>query len=189
MTEALTRACGADPAVLRETWEGERLREYAHRTPPRRPVADRPPAPSHGDPKAAARMALKAALSTLHLRAGRPDVRQLATATDYRLTQARITALLTGTDATTWDDLRTLVDVLAGDRAYFRPLYTASTASTTPAGPEPATTPDTPDTPQAGLEQHEARVRRRRVMAAEVARLAAASGDPAPDLPHRRLSA
>ncbi|MGF1427495.1 helix-turn-helix domain-containing protein [Kitasatospora sp. LaBMicrA B282] len=178
LTEAIALACDADPKVLRELWEAERLREFEHRTAPNRPgTRTQPHPPTTGssrtrapkDDPAAARTALQAALSTLHLRAGRPSHRRLAAATDYRLTQDRISTILDGTTAVAWDDLAVLVDVLAGERAYFQPLHAAATGQ---GGAEGRSTPSpalrhAPESIMSAAD-HRAQILHRRARAARV---------------------
>lgn len=116
MTERFARACGADSAVLRRTWETERLRESP---------TEGAPAPA-GPPEHVARQ-LKSALRTLHVRAGLPAGHEIAAASDWRLRTAQVIDILTGTGTTvTWPAMRMLVLVLGGDETYFASLWQAA---------------------------------------------------------------
>jgi hypothetical protein len=133
-TASIATACGGDPALLRELWEGERLRQYGspRGTGAPTPVLDwEPPVALHH---------LLSALGTLRVRAGSPRAVDIAAASP-KLTAGQVEPMLTGYDLSDWQRLAELVDVLGGDPGYFEPLWRA--AAITGSAPAPQTPPAT----------------------------------------------
>ncbi|MER8188186.1 helix-turn-helix transcriptional regulator [Kitasatospora sp. NPDC094015] len=128
LTERFAKACGADPAILRNVWESERLREP-------QPADHLPTAPADLTPEDGMRH-LRSALLTLHVRAGKPTAYEIAVASRWQLHPDEVTALLSDSALDDWHQLLSLLRILGGDRAYFRPLWDA-------AHPEPELTEET----------------------------------------------
>ncbi|WP_236246934.1 helix-turn-helix transcriptional regulator [Streptomyces sp. CC210A] len=105
-TCAITRACGADPEVLRRVWED----------------AD---AQRHTDPPPTG---LDAALRYLHTRAGKPTPWAIAVTSGHALTPQEVSGLLDGTHLTDWDQVHRLVLILDGVPEYFEPLWKEANA-------------------------------------------------------------
>ncbi|MEU6175822.1 helix-turn-helix transcriptional regulator [Streptantibioticus parmotrematis] len=129
LAEKLARACGADPVILRQVWESERLADRDEHP------AAAPPTPDDLNATDACTQ-LTASLRTLHIRAGRPASHIIATTTHWRLSSEQVDALLEGED-TDWERTKTLVHILGGDISYFESLHQAvpQPAPTTPPPP------------------------------------------------------
>jgi hypothetical protein len=108
--EAIAKACGADPVILRRVWQDAEARR------------DRGTRPH----------TLDSALRYLHLRAGSPTPWAVATKSGI-LSKEEITGLLDGTSVPDWETVELLVQVLEGEPAFFRPLWEKTTACHTPA--------------------------------------------------------
>ncbi|MEU5048996.1 helix-turn-helix transcriptional regulator [Streptomyces sp. NPDC021096] len=123
LTERFAIACGADPAVLRQVWETERLRDTVAVAAP---VVASPGGVIAGQDRLLGPARLLAALRTLHVRAGQPTAYDIAVATRWRLSSDRVTTMLEGTQPAEWDDVAALLHVLGGPLDYFRPLWEAA---------------------------------------------------------------
>ncbi|MEU7135013.1 helix-turn-helix transcriptional regulator [Streptomyces sp. NPDC046261] len=123
LTERFAIACGADPAVLRQVWETERLRDTAAVAAP---VVATPGEIIADQDRLLGPARLLAALRTLHVRAGQPTAYDIAVATRWRLSSDRVTTMLEGTQPAEWDDVAALLHVLGGPLDYFRPLWEAA---------------------------------------------------------------
>ncbi|MEU1309086.1 helix-turn-helix domain-containing protein [Streptomyces cinnamoneus] len=154
LTERFAIACGADPAVLRQVWETERLRDTATVAAP--VVVAKPGEIVADQGRLLGPARLLAALRTLHVRAGQPTAYDIAVATRWRLSADRVTALLEGTQPAEWDDLVALLHVLGGPLDYFGPLWEAATQQPDahapgqqPPGPvrQPEPSPESPADP------------------------------------------
>ncbi|MGW5609360.1 helix-turn-helix domain-containing protein [Streptomyces sp. NPDC003753] len=111
LTRKFAHACGADPEVLRTVWESEKLSQKC-----REPVPD-PDAP----PLPAAEQ-LRAAVHTLHLRAGRPAPSDIAVASRWVLTASTVASILEGTVLPPRNVLQKFVLLLGGDVDHFTQL-------------------------------------------------------------------
>lgn len=112
LTHKFAQACGADPDVLRTVWESEKLSDK-----------DRDPAPADPDaPALPAADRLRAAVHTLHLRAGRPAPSDVAVASRWLLSTSAVASILEGTLLPHPDVLATFVRVLGGDVLHFSRL-------------------------------------------------------------------
>ncbi|MFD7407773.1 helix-turn-helix domain-containing protein [Streptomyces sp. NPDC059866] len=111
LTRKFAQACGADPEVLRTVWESEKLSQKSRDLPP---DPDEPPLP------AAER--LRAAVHTLHLRAGRPAPYDVAVASRWLLSASAVASILEATILPHHDVLETFVRVLGGDVDHFKQL-------------------------------------------------------------------
>ncbi|MFH8894507.1 helix-turn-helix domain-containing protein [Streptomyces sp. NPDC017949] len=109
LTKKFARACGADPDVLRTVWESEKSRS----TEP--PPDEEPPMP--------AAVRLHQAVRTLHARAGRPGSQDVALASRWTLSVSDVASVSEGSQIPRWRVLKTVVDLLGGDRDYFRKLW------------------------------------------------------------------
>ncbi|MCY0954117.1 helix-turn-helix domain-containing protein [Streptomyces sp. H27-S2] len=113
LTQRFARACGADPDVLRTVWETERLSDKA-----------RDPEPAQEkDHLQPATVRLRAALNTLHTKAGRPAPYDIVVASHWTLEVPQIAALLEGERIPGWDVIQAFVQLLAGDTGYFKHLW------------------------------------------------------------------
>ncbi|MFJ8546683.1 helix-turn-helix domain-containing protein [Streptomyces sp. NPDC093586] len=111
LTRRFAQACGADPEVLRAVWESEKLR-YKTGTP----------ATSPDTAAMTAAEQLRAAIHTLHLRAGRPAPNAIAVASRWVLTTGTVASLLEATVLPPRDVLHTFVQLLGGDTDHFNQL-------------------------------------------------------------------
>ncbi|MFF5257052.1 helix-turn-helix domain-containing protein [Streptomyces leeuwenhoekii] len=112
LTRKFAQACGADPDVLRTVWESEKLSSK-----------DRDPDPPDPDaPALPAVERLRAAVHTLHLRAGRPAPSDVAVASRWLLSTSAVASILEGTLLPHPDILTTFVRVLGGDVPHFSRL-------------------------------------------------------------------
>ncbi|MEU0184330.1 helix-turn-helix transcriptional regulator [Streptomyces sp. NPDC006207] len=121
ITERFARACGADPAVLREVWESEQLRRRPSRDP-----AGEIDSLAGISTRTQALQRLMAALRTLHVRAGQPSARQISRASQWGLQPSQVTSILDGAEPCDWPTLLRLLDVLGGSPTYFHPLWLAA---------------------------------------------------------------
>ncbi|MFI1608072.1 helix-turn-helix domain-containing protein [Streptomyces griseofuscus] len=112
MTRSFALVCGADPEILRTVWESEKLRQRGG--DPLASVPDTPVLP------AADR--LRAAIRTLHLRAGRPAAIDIAAASNRVLSSAAVASLLEAADLPHPGALETFVRVLGGNSDHFMDL-------------------------------------------------------------------
>ncbi|GGV80699.1 helix-turn-helix domain-containing protein [Streptomyces thermoviolaceus] len=115
LTRKFAHACGADPDVLRTVWESEKLR---CRTPGPHPDPD----PDPGAPPLPAAERLRAAIHTLHVRAGRPAPSDIAVASRWLFTAGTVASLLECTILPPRDLLQNLVLLLGGDVDHFTQL-------------------------------------------------------------------
>lgn len=113
LTRKFAHACGADPDVLRTVWESEKL---SCRTP--WPHSD----PDPGTPPLPAAERLRAAIHTLHVRAGRPAPSDIAVASRWLFTAGTVASLLEGTVLPPRDLLQNFVLLLGGDVDHFTQL-------------------------------------------------------------------
>ncbi|MFH8939470.1 helix-turn-helix domain-containing protein [Streptomyces griseosporeus] len=111
LTRKFAHVCGADPDVLRTVWESEKLSD---RSPWPEPDPDAPPLPAAEQ--------LRAAIRTLHLRAGRPAPSDIAVASRWLLTAGTIASLLECTVLPPRDLLQNFVLLLGGDVDHFTQL-------------------------------------------------------------------
>ncbi|GGZ21738.1 hypothetical protein GCM10010300_76810 [Streptomyces olivaceoviridis] len=111
LTRKFAHACGADPEVLRTVWESEKL---SHKC--------REPLPEPDTPSLPAAEQLRAAVRTLHLRAGRPAPNDIAVASRWVLTAGTVASLLEGTVLPPHDVLQSFVRLLGGDVDHFARL-------------------------------------------------------------------
>ncbi|MDL5206358.1 helix-turn-helix transcriptional regulator [Streptomyces sp. ALI-76-A] len=109
MTRKFAQACGADPDVLRTVWETEKLSQKYRE--PDTPDPDAPPMPATEQ--------LRAAIHTLHLRAGRPAPSDIAVASRWLLSASAVASILETTVLPHRDVLTTFVRVLGGDVDHF----------------------------------------------------------------------
>ncbi|MGW1364884.1 helix-turn-helix domain-containing protein [Streptomyces chartreusis] len=112
LTRKFAQACGADPQVLRTVWESEKLSQKS--LDPAAVDPDEPPMP------AAER--LRAAVHTLHLRAGRPAPSDVAVASRWLLSAGAVASILETTVLPHPDVLGAFVRVLGGDVDHFTQL-------------------------------------------------------------------
>jgi transcriptional regulator with XRE-family HTH domain len=112
LTRKFAQACGADPVVLRTVWETEKLSEKSRE--PAAPDPDAPPLPAAEQ--------LRAAVRTLHLRAGRPAPSDIAVASRWLLSASAVASILESTILPHRDVLKTFVRVLGGDVDHFNQL-------------------------------------------------------------------
>ncbi|MFF2386327.1 helix-turn-helix domain-containing protein [Streptomyces sp. NPDC058108] len=139
LTRKFARACGADPEVLRTVWESEKLSQKDRET-----ITDPDDAPL------SARERLRAAVQTLHLRAGRPAPSDVAVASRWLLSTSAVASVLDAPSLTHQAVLETFVRVLGGDTDHFHQLLDKARAEnpreqqlvTHPSAPTP-TTPTT----------------------------------------------
>ncbi|MET9125055.1 helix-turn-helix transcriptional regulator [Streptomyces sp. NPDC004528] len=139
LTRKFARACGADPEVLRTVWESEKLSQKDRET-----ITDPDDAPL------SARERLRAAVQTLHLRAGRPAPSDVAVASRWLLSTSAVASILDAPALTHQAVLETFVRVLGGDTDHFHQLLDKARAEnpreqqllTHPSTPTP-TTPTT----------------------------------------------
>ncbi|MEV8597622.1 helix-turn-helix transcriptional regulator [Streptomyces sp. NPDC052012] len=111
LTRKFAQACGADPEVLRAVWETEKLRLKS---------SDRAIVPDTDGQTAAEH--LRAAIRTLHLRAGRPTAGDIAVASRWALTAGAVASLLEATVLPPRGVLHTFVRLLGGDIRHFDQL-------------------------------------------------------------------
>ncbi|MEU9352391.1 helix-turn-helix transcriptional regulator [Streptomyces griseoloalbus] len=111
LTRRFAQACGADPEVLRTVWESEKLR-YKTGAPASSPDTAAMTAAEH----------LRAAIHTLHLRAGRPAPSAIAVASRWVLTTGTVASLLEATVLPPRDVLHTFVQLLGGNTEHFSQL-------------------------------------------------------------------
>jgi transcriptional regulator with XRE-family HTH domain len=140
LTRKFAHTCGADPEVLRTVWESEKLRYKAsdhHTKAPDTPVL-------------AAAERLRAAIHTLHLRAGRPTPIDVAVASRWVLTAGAVASLLEAAVLPPPEVLHTFVQLLGGDTDHFHQLLhdahhetTPTTALQSPPARDPADSPST----------------------------------------------
>ncbi|MFJ2399595.1 helix-turn-helix domain-containing protein [Streptomyces sp. NPDC087843] len=136
LTRKFARACGADPEVLRTVWESEKLSQKDRET-----ITDPDDAPR------SARERLRAAVQTLHLRAGRPAPSDVAVASRWLLSTSAVASVLDAPALTHQAVLETFVRVLGGDTDHFHQLLDKARAEnpreqtllTHPAAPTPTT--------------------------------------------------
>ncbi|MGW0771784.1 helix-turn-helix domain-containing protein [Streptomyces sp. NPDC002676] len=145
LTRKFALACGADPEVLRTVWESEKL---SHRCREPVPEPDAPPLP------AADR--LRAAVHTLHLRAGRPAPSDIAVASRWVLTAGTVASLIEGTVIPPRHVLQKFVRLLGGDVDHFAQLLDSAhhEATTGAAIMQPAPHPETAPTPAPAQPEH-----------------------------------
>ncbi|MFJ8017391.1 helix-turn-helix domain-containing protein [Streptomyces sp. NPDC096339] len=129
LTERLTRACGADPAIVHALWANERLREQGAVAP----LVD----DDHEDTPLRAGTRLLAALRTLHVRVGQPTAQDIVRASRWRLSVDTVADMLDG-HLTSWPALTNLLHVLGGDTTYFRTLWDDAQAERKPHPTIPA---------------------------------------------------
>ncbi|MGV9351247.1 helix-turn-helix domain-containing protein [Streptomyces spiralis] len=138
LTRRFAQACGADPEVLRTVWESEKLSQKDRELPP-----------DIDDPSLPAADRLRAAVQTLHVRAGRPAANDVAVASRWLLSTEAVASVLEGTILPHHAVLETFVRVLGGDTDHFHRLLDnahAEAAQTTrphcptPAAPHPSPT-------------------------------------------------
>jgi transcriptional regulator with XRE-family HTH domain len=111
LTRRIARVCGADPDVLRNVWESQKLSSKRRDTTVVVIEDATPPALE----------LLHQAIRTLYLRAGRPAPHDLAVASRWTLAADDIAVLLeAGLPA--WNVLEPFVTTLGGDLNYFRKL-------------------------------------------------------------------
>jgi transcriptional regulator with XRE-family HTH domain len=124
LTRKFAQVCGADPEVLRTVWESEKLRYKtgAHTTGP-------------DAPSLSASERLRAAIHTLHLRAGRPTPIDVAVASRWVLTAGTVASLLEATVLPPPDVLHTFVQLLGGDTDHFHQLLHDAHHETVPQPP------------------------------------------------------
>ncbi|MFC8412650.1 helix-turn-helix domain-containing protein [Streptomyces coelicoflavus] len=115
LTRKFAQACGADPEVLRAVWESEKLR---HKSGVRACVPEAP--------GLSAAERLRAAIHTLHLRAGRPTPVDVAVASRWVLTAGTVASLLDATVLPPPGVLHTFVQLLGGDTDHFHQLLHAA---------------------------------------------------------------
>lgn len=148
LTRRFAQACGADPEVLRAVWESEKLR-YKTGTPAPSPDATAMTAAEH----------LRAAIHTLHLRAGRPAPNAIAVASRWVLTTGTVASLLEATVLPPRDVLHTFVQLLGGDTEHFSQLldnaHHEAERDTTLLQP-PTTAADLPSPTPTAPEEHTA---------------------------------
>ncbi|MGW2672357.1 helix-turn-helix domain-containing protein [Streptomyces sp. NPDC001272] len=113
LTQKFARACGADPDVLRKVWETERLSDKARDPEP----------PQEKDHLQPATVRLRAALHTLHTKAGRPIPYDIVVASHWTLEVPQIAALLEGDRIPDWEVIEAFVQLMAGDTTYFSRLW------------------------------------------------------------------
>ncbi|WSQ15208.1 helix-turn-helix domain-containing protein [Streptomyces sp. NBC_01231] len=124
LTRKFAQACGADPEVLRTVWESEKLSEKSRA--PATPDPDAPPPPAAEQ--------LRAAVHTLHLRAGRPAPNDIAVASRWLLSASAVASILEATILPHRDILQTFVRVLGGDVDHFNQLLDDAHRESTPGG-------------------------------------------------------
>lgn len=137
LTRKFAQACGADPEVLRTVWESEKLRY--------RPAE---PASSPDGPPLAGTERLRAAIHTLHLRAGRPSPADVAVASRWVLTASAVASILETNVLPPRTVLHTFVRILGGDIDHFDQLL--DDAHNTPLL-RPETSPSPTPTEHGGL--------------------------------------
>ncbi|MFD7461119.1 MULTISPECIES: helix-turn-helix domain-containing protein [unclassified Streptomyces] len=140
LTRKFAHVCGADPDVLRTVWESEKLSDRTL-LPDRDP--DAPPLPAAEQ--------LRAAIHTLHLRAGRPAPSDIAVASRWLLTASTIASLLECTVLPPRDLLQNFVLLLGGDVDHFTELLDNAhreAARNTPLLQAPAPPDHTPALPR-----------------------------------------
>lgn len=113
LTQRFARVCGADPDVLRKVWETERLSDKARDPEP----------PQERDHLQPATVRLRAALHTLHTKAGRPIPYDIVVASHWTLEVPQIAALLEGERIPDWEVIEAFVQLMAGDTSYFNRLW------------------------------------------------------------------
>ncbi|MEU9237104.1 helix-turn-helix domain-containing protein [Streptomyces subrutilus] len=113
LTQKFARVCGADPDVLRKVWETERLSDKTRDAEP----------PQEKDHLLPATVRLRAALNTLHTKAGRPTPYDIVVASHWSLEVPQIAALLEGERIPDWEVVKAFVQLLAGDTGYFKGLW------------------------------------------------------------------
>ncbi|WP_164543614.1 helix-turn-helix domain-containing protein [Streptomyces mobaraensis] len=147
LAERLAQVCEADPAVLRDLWEAEKLRDKRPAPPP---AADTPleelPA---GKRQVLGTTRLMTALHTQHVRAGQPSDVDIAVASQWRLTPGKVRTLLEGNAFPAWNDLEALLHVLGGHVEHFRRLWETTVdveecPSPTPGRRDPVLAPLSP---------------------------------------------
>ncbi|MER7978307.1 helix-turn-helix transcriptional regulator [Streptomyces sp. NPDC095817] len=140
LTRRFARACGADPEVLRTVWESEKLSQK-----------DRTPPPD--DTPRSGTERLRAAIQTLHVRAGRPAPNDISVASRWVLSTGAVASLLDTAVLPHHAVLETFVRVLGGDTDHFRQLLAdarADAARQQPFTHRPAQPPPAP--PGAGAD-------------------------------------
>ncbi|MFJ4321167.1 helix-turn-helix domain-containing protein [Streptomyces lavendulae] len=113
LTQRFAQVCGADPDVLRKVWETERLSDKARDPEP----------PQENDHLQPATVRLRAALHTLHTKAGRPIPYDIVVASHWTLEVQQIAALLEGERIPDWEVIEAFVQLMAGDTGYFNRLW------------------------------------------------------------------
>lgn len=143
LTRKFARACGADPDVLRTVWESEKLSEKSRG--PATADPDEPPMPATEQ--------LRAAIHTLHLRAGRPAPNDVAVASRWLLSAGAVASVLETTVLPHQAILETFVRILGGDVHHFnRLLDNARTEASQESGRlQPSTQPTPHPSPAATL--------------------------------------
>ncbi|MFG2885752.1 helix-turn-helix domain-containing protein [Streptomyces sp. NPDC048297] len=111
LTRKFAHACGADPEVLRTIWESEKLSRRG-REPVTEPDATHLPAAEQ----------LRAAIHTLHLRAGRPTPSDIAVASRWALTAGTVASLIESAVLPPRHVLQAFVRLLGGDIDHFTQL-------------------------------------------------------------------
>ncbi|MEE1822203.1 helix-turn-helix transcriptional regulator [Streptomyces sp. BE20] len=129
---SFAQSCGADPVQLRVLWEeanGKRtVQPFFAGRPKARPDA---------------LFQLASGIQGLYLAAGRPSPQLIAERASCHLTPARIDAILSGQELSSWPDIATVVKALQGPPEVIRPLWEclqlAANPEWTPENPLPPT--------------------------------------------------
>ncbi|MDX3589103.1 helix-turn-helix domain-containing protein [Streptomyces europaeiscabiei] len=116
LTRRIARVCGADPDVLRNVWESQKLSSKLRDATVVVIEDTTPPALDR----------LHQAIRTLHLRAGRPAPHDLAVASRWTLAASDVAVLLEAGHLPSWNVLEPFVTTLGGDLGYFQALLNSA---------------------------------------------------------------